>query len=259
MISYPPTTPPQPSTPATAPAGSLEAAKTSGRRYPMIFGIVFAVVTALALALAAIAPDLSQGASQSASAHWAPVYQRDLTTADTSAWDITHGCVFTGQGLDANSSTSDAAICTFMPAGAGGATTSGFYFEVKLAPASQISFNQRAQRALLLVGDSTSQTGNALAFEIDTQGRYLICDSDCSATSRSTYISSGTAAWHADDLVANTIAIEVSADHAHEIFYVNGQRIARVSVDMGAQPALAAGAPSGSEAVYTYATLTTGQ
>ncbi len=249
MISYPPTTPQQPL------AGSQEAAKTSGSRYPMVFGIVFAVLTALALALAAIAPDLSQGASQSTSAHWAPVYQRDLTTADTSAWDITHGCVFTGKGLDANSSTSDAAICTFMPAGAGGATASGFYFEVKLAPASKIPLYQRA---LLLVGDSTSSTGNVIAFEIDQQGHYVACDSKCLATGHGAN-SSSTAAWHTDGDVANTIAVEVSADHAHEIFYVNGQRVATMSQDVGAQPALAAGAPSGYEAVFTYATLTTGQ
>lgn len=253
MISYPPPTTPQPSAPPTE---SAERAQASGRRYQIIFGAVFAGLTVLALALAAIAPDLRPTASQSNTAGWAPVYQHDLTTADSAAWDITHGCAFTRQGLDASASDSDAAICDFMPAGSGGATTQGFYFELGLAPAQKVPV---FQEAMLLVGAPSGQSGDALAFEIGQDGRYVLCDTTCSSTGGGLYITSGTAAWHGNDFVANTIAVKVSADHSHETFYVNGQEVATASVDMGSQPALAAGAPSGSEVIFTHATLTTGQ
>ena len=265
MMSYPPTPsgsvapysqPPYPQPPAQP----GEAPKDSGRRYQLIFGAVFVALTVLALALAAIAPDLGPTVSRSAPAGWEPVYQRDLTTADSAAWDLTQGCAFTEQGLDASASDSNAAICTFTPAGSGGATARGFYFELGIAPAAKVP---AFQRALLLVGDSTDQSRNGLAFEIDQQGQYVLCDGGCTATSQATsqgiYITGGTAAWHGDAFVANTIAIAVSPDHTRETFYVNGQQVATVSVDMGAQPALAGGAPSGSEAVFTHATLSTGQ
>ncbi len=241
---------------AQPPAQPAVAAKTNDRRYQLIFGAVLVALTVLALALAAIAPDLGPTASRSAPAGWEPVYQRDLTTADSAAWDLTQGCVFTDQGLDASASSSSAAICTFTPAGSGGATAQGFYFELGLAPAARVS---SFQRAMLLVGDSTKQSGNVLTFEVDQQGHYVLCDSICSATGQGLYISGGTAAWHGDAFVANTISIEVSPDHTREIFYVNGQQVATASVDMGAQPALAGGAPSGSEAIFTRATLSTGQ
>ena len=253
MISYPPTTPSQPPMPAPAPATAV---KTNGRRYQVIFGAVFAALTALALALAAIAPDLGPAPSRSATAGWAPVYERSLTTADSAAWDITHGCAFTARGLDANAPGSDTAICAFTPSGDGGVTGAGFYFELKLAPAAQVPV---FQKALLLMGDFSSQAGNTLTFEIDQLGEYTLCAGDCSAAGQGLYISGGTAAWHSDAFVANTIAVRVSADHARETIYVNGQQVASVSVDMGPAPALAAGAPSGSEAIFTHATLSTGQ
>jgi hypothetical protein len=249
MISYPPPIMPQPAAPPTE---SAPHARASGRRYQIIFGAIFAGLTVLALALAAIAPDLRPTASQSPPAGWAPVYQHDLTTADSATWDITHGCAFTRQGLDANASESDAAICDFMPAGSGSATTQGFYFELGLAPAQKVPV---FQQAMLLVGAPSGQSGDALLFEIDQDGHYTLCDNTC-ASSPTT---GNTSAWHVNAFVANTIAVKVSADHSHEAFYVNGQEVATMSVDMGPQPALAAGAPSGSEVIFTHATLTTGQ
>jgi hypothetical protein len=252
MIAYPPTTPPQPSEQA--------AAKANGRRYQIVFGSIFAGLTVLALALAALAPDLLPAASRTASANWRTVYESDLAAAtakDYKAWDLNQGCAFYTNGLAANAATnSDAAICAFTPAGAGGATKEGFYFELSLVPAAQIPVFQTAQ---LLVGDFTIQSGNTLTFEIDQSGRYALCENNCGVPGQGNLISGGTAAWHSDAFVANTIAVEVSPDHARETFFVNGQQVLTASLDMGAQPALAAGAPGGSGAIFTHATFSTGE
>jgi len=259
MISYPPTNTPQPSASSMAPATSAEAANASGRRYRVIFGSVFAALIVLALALAAIAPDLRPQASQSAAANWQPIYQGDLTAPtaeDVKAWDVTEGCAFYSvntKGLDATSTSSGAAVCNFTPPGSGGATTQGFYLELGIAPAADVPV---FQQALLLVGSSK---GNTLAFEIGQDGSYLLCENECSTSSGDLHISGGTAAWHGDAFVANTIAVEVSPDHQQEIFYVNGQQVASASVDVGAQPALAVGAPTDSAVIFTHAKLSTGQ
>jgi len=239
-----------------------EAAKTNGRRYQLIFGSALIALTVLALALAAIAPGLNAPSSSAVPANWQPVYESNLTAAtpnDYKVWDLTKGCSFYSNGLYADasqSSSSSAAICEFTPAGSGGVTGKGFYFELGLAPAWQVS---AYQRAMLLIGDFTKQSGNQLVFEVDQMGHYVLCDGSCSTTDQGLYISGGTAAWHGDAYVANTISIQVSPDHMREIFYVNGQQVATASLDMGAQPALALGAPSGSEAIFTRATLSTGQ
>ena len=265
MIYYPPPTtpqPPAPAAPAAPPAGSAEQGRTTGRRYQIIFGSVCAALTVLALVLAIFAPDLRPNASQSIPAGWTQVYASDLTAPtadDLKAWDVTSGCAFYSldpKGLDATASDSDAAICGFTPPGSSNATAQGFYFEVGLAPAWQVPF---FQRALLLVGDPTSPSGTVLMFEIDQQGAYTLCDAPCSVTGDGIYKSGGTAAWHGDAYVANTIAVKVSADHTEETFYVNGQQVVTASVTLNSQPALATGAPSGSGAIFTRATLATGQ
>lgn len=258
MMSYPPMMVPQtpaPYRPPAPPAGANEQARAKGRRYQIIFGAVFAGLTVLALVIAALAPSLRPTASGTLPAGWTPVYQHDLTVADNAAWDLTKGCAFNEAGLDASATGSSATICDFMSAGAGGATTQGFYFEAEIAPAATVP---AFERALLLVGVTSNQSGDALAFEVDQQGRYVLCDTSC-APGRGIYISGGTAAWHGDAFVANTFAVRVSPDHTHETFFVNGQQVATATANLGAQPALALGAPSGSDALFTRATLSTGQ
>ncbi|HEU0027935.1 MAG TPA: hypothetical protein VFQ25_12525 [Ktedonobacterales bacterium] len=259
MIYYPPPMAPQPPTPSAPPIGAAEQERASGRRYQLIFGSIFAALTVLALLLAAIAPDLRPHTSQSLPAGWTPAYEGNLTAAtatDFEAWDLTNGCLFYSDGLHAEAPDSDSVTCAFTPPGSSSATGQGFYFEVGLAPAWQVPM---FQRALLLVGDPTGQSGTALTFEIGQDGSYTLCDNPCSATGRGFRESGGTAAWHGDAYVANTIAVKVSADHTHETIYVNGQQVATALVDLGAQPALAVGAPSGSGAIFTRVTLATGQ
>lgn len=260
MIYYPPPTAPQPSAPSTPPMESGARTTTSGRRYQIIFGSVLAGLTILALALAVIAPDLRPNASQATPAGWSQVYASDLTKAtasDLKAWDLTKGCAFYSNGLYADASESNGdTVCALTLPGSGDTTDQGFYFELGLAPAAQVpSF----QQALLQVGPPPGQSGVTLTFEMDQDGRYVVCQSPCSTASRELYLSGGTAAWHADALVANTIAINVSADHTRETFYVNGQQVETVSVDLTLRPTLAVGAPSGSGAIFTRATLTAGQ
>jgi hypothetical protein len=259
MIYYPPPTTPQPPTSSSLPTGSAEQGRASGRRYRVIFGSVCAALTVLALVLAISAPDLRPNVSQSVPAGWTQVYEGDLTAAtarDFKAWDLTKGCLFYSDGLHAEASESDAVTCAFTPPDSASATGQGFYFEVGLAPAWRVS---AFQRALLLVGDPTSQSGTVLIFEIDQQGDYTLCRTPCSTTGGGIIASGGTAAWHGDAYVANTIAVKVSADHTEETFYVNGQQVATASLTLSAQPALATGAPSGSGAIFTRATLATGQ
>jgi hypothetical protein len=262
MIYYPPPTTPQSPAPSMPPTDTVEQERATGRRYRIIFGAVCAALTVLALVLAIVAPDLRPNASQSIPAGWTQVYAGDLTapTADDfKAWDVASGCAFYSldpKGLNATASDSNAAICGFTPPGSGSATAQGFYFEVGLAPAWRVPL---FQRALLLVGDPTSRSGTVLMFEIDQQGAYTLCQTPCSTTGGGIIASGGTAAWHGDAYVANTIAVKVSADHTEETFYVNGQQVATASITLSAQPALATGAPSGSGAIFTRATLATGQ
>jgi hypothetical protein len=247
---------PQPVDPsAPGQTAAAPASKAGGRRYQIILGSIFAGMTVLALALAALAPEIGAAATSPAPPDWQTLYQHDLTTADTAAWDVTHGCAFTAQGLDAEASDSTAAVCEFTLAGAGGATGAGFYFEVKLIPAADVA---AFERAILLVGDTSDQTGQTLAFEVGQDGSYIICDGACSA-GHSLYISGGTAAWHGDAFVPNTIGVRVSADHSQETFFVNGQKVGEAGDDVGANPALAAGSPAGSDVIFTSATFSTGQ
>lgn len=258
MNQYPPVTAPQapvPYAPPQAPVNVPERAPAGGRRYQIIIGSIFAGLTVLALVVAIFAPNLGQTAQSSAPAGWSTVYQHDLATADNATWDLTGGCSFNGGGLDASAPGSSATVCEFSPGGSSVATNQGFYFEVGIAPAANVP---AFQQALLLVGDASSQSGNALAFEIDQAGRYTLCDSTCTS-GKGLYISSGTAAWHGDAFVPNTIALRVSPDHTQETFFVNGQQVATAHVTLSSQPRLAVGAPSGSEALFTRATLSTGQ
>jgi hypothetical protein len=265
---YPPMyAPPGPSyAPQDAPPNEAEiaAAKVRARRYQIIAGAVIGGLTILALALAAIAPSLTPSGSTPVPAGWQAVYQSNLAAASTKdyqAWDVSKGCSFYSTGLDANGSNgaggaSGSAVCAFAPAKVGGDTSQGFYFEVGLAPAASVS---SFQQSALAIGDVSSSSAQGVFFEVDQSGRYLICDSACSPRSGGVYVTGGTAAYHGDAYVANTIAVRVWPNHNEETFYINGQQVADVSVDLGLQPALAAGAPSGSETIFTSARLSTGQ
>ena len=267
MMPYSPLYAPPPAyyPPQDAPPNEAEVAlaKARGRRYQIITGAVIASLTVLALALAAIAPSLTPAAGATIPATWQQVYQSNLAAAsakDYQAWDVSNGCSFYSTGLDANGTTGSGgannnATCIFSPDKVGADTTQGFYFEVGLAPAASVS---SFQQSVLLVGDISGANAKGLTFEVDQSGRYLLCGAGCSART-GVYLSGGTAAYHGDAFVANSIAVRVWPNHNEETFYINGQQVADVSVDVGLQPVLAAGAPSGSETIFTSARLSTGQ
>ncbi len=107
-------------------------------------------------------------------------------------------------------------------------------------------------------GESASG-GAVIHFIITQDGSYTLCDGDCAQTSSAIYLHGGLASWHGDALVANTIAIKVSPDHSTLTVFVNDQQVATVATQFGPRPAIALGALAGSEAIFTHATLYTGQ
>lgn len=249
---------------ANAPLNAAEvaAANARGRRYRIIFASVTGSVTLLALLLAIIAPNLGLPAGALTPAGWSQVYQSDLTAPtakDYQAWDLTKGCAFYTTGLDANGAngagdSSGEAICDFKPAGVGADTSQGFSLELSLTPAANVASFQESS---LMLGDDASSTGNRLYFQVGQDGSYRICDAACQP-GQGIYIRGATAAWHGDAWVANSFAARVSATHTEETFYINGQQVADVTLDLGARPALAVGAPDGSETIFTAVRFSTG-
>lgn len=228
-------------------------------RYTLNFGVALATVTVAALLLAFFASEFRPSGTTAIPASWSQSYHADLTTTNDGAWDETHGCKLTALGLDANAPGSSDALCGFQPSVSSSVTGAGFYFVTKVAPAAQVpSF----ARAMLSVGDLTSDNPPAasiLFFVIGQDGSYTLCDGACSARGSAIYQSGGLAAWHGDAQVPNTIAVKVAPFHDVVTFYVNGQEVATVHPQLGPQPAIALGAPAGSEAIFTSATLYSGQ
>jgi hypothetical protein len=219
-------------------------------------------VTLLALVLAIIAPDMGLMAGGLTPAGWQSAYHSDLTTPtanDYRAWDVSQGCSFYSTGLDANGAngagdSSGDAICAFKPSSVGADISQGFSLDLTLAPAANVS---SFQESVLALGDLSSATSSGLWFAVGQDGKFIICDAICRA-GQGVYIQGASSAWHEDAFVANSFAARVSANHNDETFYINGQQVAEVSLDLGAQPALAVGAPGGSETIFTAVRLSTG-
>ncbi len=256
MIPSETTTPP--ATPAEAPE-TRPFGKTVSNRYTLIFGVALTAVTVIALILAFFSSDFRPRASQALPASWTQAYNADLTGSDTGAWDETQGCSMTGIGLDATTTENSDAQCAFMPSIRQNVTAQGFYFVTQLAPAAKVS---AFARAIISVGDisGTGGTGSAtIHFIVGQDGSYTLCDGDCLPSTSAIYQHGGLAAWHGDALIANTVAVKVTPDHSALSVYVNDQEVATVAPQFGPQPAIALGAPAGDEALFTHATLYTGQ
>ncbi len=229
------------------------------KRYSLIFGVALAVVTLTALIVAFFSSDFRPRGSDALPATWTQAYNADLTGSDNGKWDETQGCSMNALGLDASGSASDDAQCAFTPSVRGNVTANGFYFETQLAPAAIVP---SYVRSVVSVGDISGESasgGAVIHFIITQDGSYTLCDGDCAQTSSAIYLHGGLASWHGDALVANTIAIKVSPDHSTLTVFVNDQQVATVATQFGPQPAIALGALAGSEAIFTHATLYTGQ
>lgn len=236
--------------------------RLSSQRYSLIFGGALIVVTLAALIVAFFSSNFRPRGSDALPASWQQTYNADLTASDTGAWDETHGCTLNALGLDANASdatnTSDAQ-CVFTPSVRENVTAGGFYFVTQLAPAAKVP---AYVRSVVSIGDITNPVasgGSVIHFIVAQDGSYTLCDDGCSQSTSGIYQRGGLAAWHGDALVANTIAIHVSPDHSALTVFVNDQQVASVTPQFGEQPGIALGALSGSEAIFTHATLYTGQ
>ncbi len=244
-------------TQSAEPAQPVAAASVS-RRFSLIFGIALTLVTLAALIFAFFASDFRQSGSSALPSTWTQVYNADLTAGGSTVWDQSQGCNLNSLGLDAQASASSDAICSFKPSVQSGVTGAGFYFVTTISPAANVP---AYANSMLLVGDPTSSSatnGSTIAFIISQAGSYTLCDNSCSQTGSSIYLHGGLAAWHGNALLSNTIAVKLSPDHSALTFYVNDQQVATVAPQLGPQPAIALGAPAGSETVYTHASLYTG-
>jgi hypothetical protein len=233
--------------------------RSGASRYTRIFAIALSVVTIAALAVAYFSSDFHQSGSSALPASWSQAYSADLTTTNDGAWDESQGCRLTALGLDAAAPSATDALCVFQPSVNGSVTSAGFFFTAKLAPAANVpSF----ARAILSIGpiDAASASASAsVRFTVGQDGSYTLCDGVCGATGGGIYLHGGLASWHGDALVPNTIAVKVTPTHDTLTIFANGQEVATVNPQLGAQPAIVLGAPAGSEAIFSQATLYTGQ
>ncbi len=233
--------------------------RPTSRRYSMIFAIALTVVTLVALIVAFLSSDFRQRGSSALPSGWTQTYNADLTSTDDGQWDETQGCDINALGLDANATGNSDAQCAFRPSVQGNVTSAGFYFVTQLAPAAKVPSFARSIVSVGALGDINAPAGSVVHFIVGQDGSYTLCDGVCSQGVSSIYLHGGLASWHGDALVANTIAVKVTPDHSTLTVFVNDQEVATVTPQLGPQPVIAVGAPADSEAIFTHATLYTGQ
>lgn len=252
-----------PVNPSGAPAtpGGVYPGPATRSRYALIFGVTCAVLTVAALVLAFAASNFSPRAADAVPSSWSQTYNADLTSGDDGSWSQDHGCATDALGLDADATNASSATCVFEPSVKQNVTGGGFYFEARLAPAAKIPAYAQAG---VFVGDpsATATSGEVVRFYVDQQGAYIFCDGSCGLSGGSgMYRSGSVGAWHGNAYLANTIGMKVAADHQTVTVFVNGQQVAStyLAASLSAQPVIAVGAPGGDEAVFTHATLYSGQ
>lgn len=241
------------------PSHAPQPATQPSRRYRMIFGGALAVLTLVALILAYASSDFRPSGASAIPSTWKQVYSADLTSASDDAWNQTKVCQLGADGLDAKASKSTEAMCVFQPSAQSSATSAGFYFETTLAPAAKVPAFVRSVVSVGDLSEANAPSGSVVSFIVGQDGSYTLCDNDCSSSNSDIYLHGGLAAWHGNALLTNTIAMKVSPDHSTLTVYVNGQEVATVNPKLGPQPAIAVGAVADSEAIFTHASLYTGQ
>lgn len=227
-------------------------------RYTRIFAITLSVATVAALVIAYFSSDFRQSGASALPASWSKTYSVDLTETNDGAWDESQGCKVTALGLDANAPGSSDAVCAFQPSVNGSATSAGFFITAKLAPAANVQSFARATLSVGAINSPNTPNSSVVQFTIGQDGSYALCDSGCDQNTRTFYLHGSLASWHGDALVANTIAVKVTPAHDALTFFVNEQEVATIDIQIGPHPIIAVGAPAGSEAIFTNATLYTG-
>ncbi|HEV7127535.1 MAG TPA: hypothetical protein VGN32_08835 [Ktedonobacterales bacterium] len=236
--------PPQPPAPPTP----AERASRPGvaRLRSRILAIAFSALTVAAIVLGTGAALLGQSVPAPTAGRFQPVYDQALTTEDTTNWGLGAGCVFEGGGLHATTSSAGTS-CAFQPSTKTDLLSQGFYLSTTLAPAGQIAGEEAAVIALATVDNTVIE----LRFSQDGSYSFSQPRSDGSTVTHTGV----TIAWHADSYEANTVTVRYGSDTQALTAYVNGQNVFTENIQIPQGTALALGAPSDAEALFTHFTL----
>ncbi len=206
-------------------------------RYSVVFAIAISMLTLCAVSLALVAPGLSRSHLDPSSAGLIKMYDADLHNDGN--WSPSSGtCAFQPDGLDVVGANATGE-CTFRPSVNTDFTSRGFLLEIQLAPAASVPRNQVA---LVTIGDANIM--------LNQNGIYTLCTSASCA-------GGATVAWHGDAYVGNAIAVLYDVDTESLTLYVNGQEVASGPATL-IQAAIALGAATNGEALYTHMTLYAG-
>jgi hypothetical protein len=247
MMTYTPVDP-NAAPPRPLPAEEQPLADTSRGVWPSRFGKAFGMtaiaLTLAGLLLAGLAPQLVSHAPSSAPAGWTTLY--DGTPSDSTGWESASGCTFSSSGLDAVGADGSNG-CAYTPSEQHDLLSQGFQLNVALAPDGSVKLEQDPQIAL-------TGGGSSLFIVLNQAGEYIICRDSCQP-GNGFYVVGLSVAWHTDGYTPNTITLRYrSADDTLTI-YTDGQEVRTLQVSLPAQPALALGADSSGEAIYTHVTL----
>lgn len=216
-------------------------------RVSMWFGIGMTIVTVLALLLGAVAPSLVQRATALVPRDWTKVFDGPITAS--SPWALNSDCQLSSEGLDVSSSTHQA-LCAYQAASGQDLVSHGVLLVAQLAPAGQVTGNQRP------VIQFGTESSSAFA-SVNQTGQYELCAGDSQYACQA----GTTVAWHGDGYIANTIAVryEPTVQGGRMTLYANDQKVASQVVTLAPGSAIVLSAAPSSEAVYTHVTLYSAQ
>jgi hypothetical protein len=247
MMTYTPVDP-NAAAPRPIPAEEQPLAEPTGGLWPSRFGKVFGVaaivLTLAGLLLAGLAPQLVTHAPSGAPAGWTTLY--DGTPSDSTGWDAAAGCTFSHSGLDVAGADGSSG-CAYVPSQQHDLLSGGFQFSVALAPDGSVKLEQDPQ--ITLTGG-----GSSLYVVLNQTGEYIICEDSCRPGS-GVYFIGLSVAWHTDGYTPNSITLRYLPADDSLTMYTDGQEVRTFQVSLPTQPALALGADSGGEAIYTHVTL----
>ncbi|HEY7834001.1 MAG TPA: hypothetical protein VIG30_10560 [Ktedonobacterales bacterium] len=213
----------------------------------LVGAVIAVVLTVAAIAAAASAAANAQTAPSPASEGLRQVYSQPLVN-DWTNWTLDHGCVLQYGGLLADAasdaSSTDPAICKFVPSTQQDLLAQGFQATVVMAPSGDVPAQE--QGGIVLGGGSATYV-----FDISQQGMF---EFKASVGPSGAAVGS-TIAWHADPSLANTITIDYSAANNLLQVYVNGQSILTQTVTLEQGDELGLFAPNGYQALFTSFTL----
>ena len=247
MMTYTPMDP-NATAPRPIPTEEQPLAESARGLWPSRFGKVFGVgaiaLTLAGLLLAGLAPQLASHAPSGAPAGWTTLY--DGTPSDSAGWDAAAGCTFSHSGLDVVGADGSNG-CGYVPSQQHDLLSQGFELSVALAPDGAVKLAQDPQIAL-------TGGGSALYIVLNQAGEYIMCEDQCQPGG-GVYVVGLSDSWHTDGYTPNSITLRYLPADDSLTLYTDSQEVRSLHVSLPVQPALALGADSGGEAMYTHATL----